>query len=188
MGEEKIPYPKYVKSIVFVGNKKRNLRYGLELFLNSSEEKSALVILRNPSKADEEFGDITICNFVLPVIERLKYNKVTIVNIIPYYATDTSAICNRREVLTIDNIYEYNKYYIERLIKESSDVFVGWGKDENFDEDFYKERIASIEQIINKKCYCSKINSDKTPRHPIGSWSNDLKKLEDFKQYIIDRN
>lgn len=184
MCDNSVEYPSFVKHVIFIGNKNENIRYGLEIYLENDGYKEALVILKNPSKANESKGDKTICERVLETLNKLKYHKVIIANVIPYYATEIKEISDDDKVLDDMSIYEYNKEYIQRCINSSLDIFVGWGNTDAFeDSSFYQGKIKDIEDIIKQTCYCSAINEDGTPRHPLYSWTNKIKSLNDFKIY-----
>lgn len=185
MCDSSVEYPSFVKHVIFIGNKDKKIRYGLEIYLENDGYKEALVILKNPSTADEYKGDKTICNRVLKILNNLKYHKVIIANIIPYYATNIEDIICDYEVLNNMSIYEYNKEYIQRCINSSLDVFVGWGNINGNKEkkEFYKLKIKYIEDIIKQTCYCSETNDDGTPTHPLFSWTDNINSLNDFKIY-----
>ena len=55
---------------------------------NGDKDKKALVIMKNPSKADDNISDQTI-NTVLDYMHIFNYSKVYVMNLIPIYGLDS---------------------------------------------------------------------------------------------------
>lgn len=175
-------YKEYVSNIKIKGNDTH--RYLLSYTLTKGEkEKSALVIMQNPSKATTEISDQTI-NRVLETLHNFKYKKVYIANLIPIYATNSAKISDI--VTTYPAIYNYNDLEIKDKINKVSKIFVAWGGKNKFEKNFYNCRIDALKQLLKGKTpYCYKINSDGTPIHPSrNQWKTGINE-DDFVPYTF---
>lgn len=61
---------------------------------NGDKNKIALVIMQNPSKANRDESDQTI-DRVLEIMYESGYGKCYIMNLIPYYATNSADIAKK---------------------------------------------------------------------------------------------
>ena len=151
---------------------------------NGSTNKIALVIMKNPSKANHQESDQTI-NRVLEVMYESGYGKCYVVNLIPYYGTNSRTIAQKAD--SDEGILRRNDNYIKSKIEVASRIFVAWGGNSGFDAIFYDERIKEIKNmLINKKVYCYKKNKNGTPIHPSrNQWRKGIKD-DDFIIYNFD--
>lgn len=188
-------YKKYVsvvKSIIYK-NRKDNLiyRFLIEYDLEDGEEnKTALFIMKNPSKADKKKSDRTV-NMILETAHYLKYSKVYVMNLFPEYSSRPCNI-NIRYIRTADAKYILDLH--DKLIESISDkvtcIFVAWGSNNGYKKyikDFYDERITSVKKelqkvIKNVRIRCQHYNKDNEPTHPAARQSEYkwvIKKEED---------
>lgn len=128
-----------------------NLRYLLEVPLVHNTDKSVLVIMKNPSKADRNESDLTI-NRVLKFCNSKQYSKVYIMNLYAYYSTDPAVIANLIEGdRELEAIGEENDSTLEEICDEVDEVIVAWGSNTFGCTSMYKERIRHVTQLIAGK-------------------------------------
>ena len=172
-------YKDYVLDIKKIGDER--YRFLLEFDLQQDYSvKSALVLMQNPSKADEKISDQTI-NTVLDRLHRCGYTKVYIANLIPIYATDSRVIS---DMGLKEDLYERNDQIVAQVIEKATKIFVAWGGRNGFDKDLYAKRIKAIQNLLaNKEVYCYKVNADGTPVHPArNQWKAEIVE-DDFIKY-----
>lgn len=172
-------YKDYVLDIKKIGDER--YRFLLEFDLQQDYSvKSALVLMQNPSKADEKISDQTI-NTVLDRLHRFGYTKVYIANLIPIYATDSRVIS---DMGLKEDLYERNDQIVAQVIEKATKIFVAWGGRNGFDKDLYAKRIKAIQNLLaNKEVYCYKVNADGTPVHPArNQWKAEIVE-DDFIKY-----
>lgn len=168
-------YRKYVKNVTFCGNKYKGIRYLLDVeFRKGNEGKIALVIMQNPSKADENDSDITI-TAVLNRLQRFGYSEVYLANLIPFYGTDSATIKELTVNSCSNHAYVKNDDVLSIIVNKDLKIFVAWGDKNSFNEKLYNNRIARIHGLLkDKKVYCSGLTDQNNPRHPSrGGWPKD---------------
>jgi len=147
-------------------DKSKDCRFLIAFNLDNGYEcKKALVIMKNPSKADCNISDQTI-NTVLEYMHEFRYSKVYIMNLIPKYGTNSKNI--KDDLRDKSDILKKNDDLISETVKKVSKVFVAWGGRGGFDKDYYNSRIMSVKKCLdNKKMYCYSINTTNLqPKHP----------------------
>lgn len=175
-------YKEYARVDKIEGND--TYRYLLSVSLtDGDEQKTALVIMQNPSKATKSVSDQTV-NTVLKILHQFRYSKVHITNLIPLYGTDSGTISDLAENNL--EIYKENDCIISKLSHEVSKVFVAWGGKNKFSSEFYNRRIEAIQRILQKNiAYCYRKNKNGTPLHPSrGRWK-DNKQESEFIEYTF---
>lgn len=168
-------YKKYVKDVIFYGNKYKQIRYLLDIeFEDGDENKSALVIMQNPSKADEKDSDTTITT-VLIRLHKFSYSRVYLSNLIPFYGTDSATIKKEVNNPCLNNVYIKNDDIIFTIANKVAKIFVAWGDRNSFSKDFYRDRITCIHKLLqDKNLYCSGLTDQNNPLHPSrGGWPKD---------------
>lgn len=146
-------YKDYVKKddIQIETDLSSNLRYLLEVPLINNTNKSVLVIMKNPSKADQYESDRTINN-VLKFCNSKQYSKVYIMNLYSYYSTDPNAIAelikSGQEMLAIGR---ENDRILQQTSEKVNDVIVAWGSNTFNCTEKYKKRIKRVTNIIKGK-------------------------------------
>ncbi|KAF1084933.1 hypothetical protein SPSYN_01069 [Sporotomaculum syntrophicum] len=138
------------KDIVFKGDIENNYRYLLRIPLQN-EGKKVLVIMKNPSKANKEFSDLTI-DRVLTFCNSEGYSEVNIINLYSYYSTDSGKIRGMiedgQEHIAIGT---ENNEIIKSLVNEVDEVIVAWGSNTFGLTRQYKSRIKQVINIIKGK-------------------------------------
>lgn len=168
-------------------------RYTLDINLTKSEkEKILVVIMMNPSQADQDKSDKTV-NKILKWATKKNYNKVFIRNCIPFNETDSNNLpklleqyCNKE----FEEIMKKNYDYIEKAVKdtykdEDSNVLLATGSPKNAKMEVYMNAIYKL--LEEKISYFYKDNEDGYYKHPLYA-SGAPKKNEvkvPKKKYII---
>lgn len=136
--------------------------------------KTAMIIMQNPSKANENCSDRTV-NKVLNYLYEFGYGKVIIMNIIPFYGTKIETIS--KVDLQNKKILHKNCEEICKNSKKAHSIFAAWGWTNQLAASYYRERIAETKKAIkDQKIYCYSTNkSNNEPRHPRrwDKWKNE---------------
>ncbi|WP_257147078.1 DUF1643 domain-containing protein [Bacillus cereus] len=196
-----IPYPAdcIVKNISPIGDV--NKRYSLEVSINTPNAKStATVIMMNPSKATKICSDDTV-NKVLRFFKKYKnilIKKVSILNLFPYYETDSAELAKYVENNDFNNLQDNIKRF-QNYIDESDLIVLAWGDvPSGFSAKIHNKYVKKTMDIITaakKKnvVYVFKddrfakdkiITHKKRPRHPNRITLDDLYKIQ---SYSFDR-
>lgn len=199
-----INYPQFVnKDKIKCCPQNKDYRYYLEIDCDNinSVNKTAMIVLQNPSKAREYESDRTV-NKVLNYLYGFGYGRIIITNVVPFYGTDIANILNKN--YDKRKINDENCKIIKKISKKVDKVFVAWGwiypkqklsKESKKElEDYYCKRINEIKECLcnvrDVSCYCinrenKKINRKyMQPRHVRG-WAKG-KKEKDFKIFDFD--
>lgn len=168
-------YEKYVsvvKSIIYKNQKNMlTYRFLIEYDLEDGEEnKTALFIMKNPSKADKKKSDRTV-NMILETAHYLKYSKVYIMNLFPEYSSKPYNI--HVEGLKKEVLKKHDEL-IESISNKVTCIFVAWGTNayyQNNIKKFYNGRILSVKEKLQNeerdvKILCQHYNKDNEPTHP----------------------
>lgn len=154
--------------IIFKGDMEENIRYLLRIPLKNNGDKKVLVIMKNPSKADNKLSDLTI-DRVLTFCNAEGYSEVNIMNLFSYYSTDPSGIKNLIDDGKLeDAIGKDNDEIMKEIVNEVGEVIVAWGGNSINRERYYKNRIKQVTNIIKEKniYYVESISKDTYyPRH-----------------------
>ncbi|ENK0837966.1 DUF1643 domain-containing protein [Clostridium botulinum] len=170
-------------------------RFILEIKLKNREgNKSAVVIMMNPSQADYEKSDRTVNRLLKYIhIQLPNIAKVKILNLYAVYKTnpeDVQNIINKSNYEYVcGNIRQYgktNNQYISEEINGGNIVIIAWGKGEI---PKYNKRIVEVMNLLKGiKLHCVKdLTKEGYPRHPrnwsfkwrLISYGEALKKYED---------
>lgn len=145
-------------------------RYSLFIpFKNPINHKKVLVIMRNPSKANESDSDKTINN-VLNFCHG-KYGGVYIANLYPYYETNSTKIKDFIELDEYEEKMEINCQAIEDLYENTDDIIIAWGtnntgtKYNNDYENIIKSLLDKLYEA-KKNIYAVRFVSSVKPWHP----------------------
>lgn len=159
----------YKNKITFIGDIEKNERYLLTIPLKNTGNKTVLVIMKNPSKANSEISDRTINN-VLKFCSRKGYREVNIMNLFSYYSTDPLGITNLiYEGKYAKAVGEENNKILEITLKNIDEVIVAWGGNSINRANHYNKRIKDVLNIIKNKnlFYVENISKDGLyPKHP----------------------
>lgn len=155
----------------------KNIRYLLTIPIDNTEDKSVLVILKNPSMATKEESDYTI-NKVLKFCHQNQYKIVRIMNLFPYYSTDPKGVKKFIENKSIYNdCIEKNLKILKENISISDDIIVAWGTDTINCKKEYNRIIELVENEIKDKniYYVGRISTCGYPLHA-QRWEDDMTK------------
>lgn len=141
-------YKEYIDIKNIVIDASNSFRYLLTVpYLDNKSDRSALVIMKNPSKADKTISDHTINN-VLKFCEG-KYSKVYFMNLFPFYSTDPLGVKEFIKSKDFEKIMKKNDEVLKATIHECDDVIVAWGRDSIGNKEAYLKAIQRIEKIID---------------------------------------
>lgn len=145
------------RSVHAVFSKDKRYRYLLSMsysntLLDTKREKNAVVILKNPSAADEFMADATIRKVETFIYHRFDDVKMLyILNIFAYRASDSADLNDAflkggpMEVIGVEN-----DYVIKQTLAGCDYGIIAWGNRSNIDKDLYEERVYRVKQIIQQ--------------------------------------
>jgi hypothetical protein len=186
---------------------KFKIRYLLDIETEKSDGGSALCIMMNPSKADENESDSSV-NKVIEFFKK-EYRTIKICNLIPIYLTKSSEMNQLFDEFqeekcrdTFCEIIKHNFTTISREINEldkDARVVLAWGDPpEGFDKRLHQEYVdkvlASIESLPNYYIFeTNNPHGDITklgnPRHPSRNTLTGLLKIKTVKyRHIVMSN
>jgi hypothetical protein len=120
--------------------------------MNGSRSKSVMVILKNPSSADEKRSDATIRKVETFVWQRFpNASKLNIFNLFAFRATDAAEVNQRfleQGAMAITG--EENDQFLRQLLGETDYLICAWGGPSGIKPAVYEERIAGVKSIIKK--------------------------------------
>ncbi|WP_242730294.1 DUF1643 domain-containing protein [Bacillus altitudinis] len=134
----------------------------------------------NPSGANLELSDDTV-NKVIKDSFNDNVGQVDIVNVLPFYETDSTKIENllnkleKSEILNLLNEnYKTIDKSIETTVESGGKIICGWGNiPSNLserNENIYNNNLKRIKKTLKNypnKTFCYEINKDGSPRHPL---------------------
>ncbi|HDR7766197.1 DUF1643 domain-containing protein [Bacillus paranthracis] len=146
----------------FIGNV--DIRYSLTIpFLNRREGSSVGIILMNPSGANKDNSDDTVNKlidfFYDYQIDGHQIKDISICNVLPVYASNTSSALKKirslNEANVLDRVQKVNEAKLAIATKGKRLIVVGWGKPEAKTIPhllYYKEvlRIVDLLSILHK--------------------------------------
>lgn len=140
-------------------------------FINPTTDKCALVIMRNPSKADKTKSDKTINN-VLRFCNNY-YGGVYIANLYPNYETDSKKVRHFIESDSYEEKMIKNFEIMDTLLDNSDikEVIVAWGTNNagsKYEEDYETNVEVVLEKLnnANKRVFAMRFVSSNNPWHP----------------------
>jgi hypothetical protein len=170
----KKPVYLYNEEIVDIENilidDEEGFRFSMFIPFNESTNKNhAVVIMRNPSKADQSKSDKTINN-VLRFCKSY-YSGVFIANLYPYYETDSTMLKNFIESSSYEVKMQRNYDAIDKILDKVDDAIVAWGTN-NTGHKYNNEYENNIKLILDKltkakkNIFAIRFTSSKNPWHP----------------------
>ncbi|MEX0987568.1 MAG: DUF1643 domain-containing protein [Bacteroidales bacterium] len=155
-----------------------SMKFG-DTLLDQGRNKTAAVIMKNPSAADEQMADATIRKVETYIYHRLNDVRwLHILNIFAYRATEPEDL---NEVFLREGpmkaIGEENDHVIRSTLQECDYVILGWGNTSGIDRALYAERIYRVKQLLKEipeqKIFCisGKVKT-KNPLHGL-MWGYD---------------
>lgn len=146
----------------------------------SSIERPLVVIMKNPSCADENNSDRTVNN-ILKFAHENNYTKVHILNLYSLYSTDSKKIkylVNGDKKLVA--VGEDNDKVIKETIENVEDIIIAWGTSPKGMKRSYKERVEEVLRFFkDKNLYyvLEDYHESLYPRHP-QVWASDAADLK----------
>lgn len=175
-------YKDYVHFKKIESDKEENCRFLIAYDLDGGcKRKKALVVMENPSKADQNISDQTV-NHVLEYMHEFRYSEVYIMNLIPKYGTDSGSMDD--DLSGREDLLKKNDDLICAVSRKVSKVFAAWGGKSGFDKEYYNTRIQSVKsRLKDKPLYCYAINkTNRQPKHP---GRNQWKKGKPERDFVI---
>lgn len=142
--------------VKFIKDGKETYRYLLKKQWGK-DNKTATIIMLNPSKADSIKLDQTVMNVMNYLVDK-KFSGMSIVNLFSYMSTYPKDLKNRKQ--------EYEKVnieFIKQAFKDATIIIVAWTRGEKLTE---KRKIKSILTQYECKLKCFKDDKGKIMRHP----------------------
>jgi hypothetical protein len=176
-------YPGFVKDVTLL--KTDSKRYWLKLKIHDTNTEGILVILKNPSRADNIYSDKTVYNVSNYIYRnRETYRElnnigtITILNLMPHYLTDSGKLIELRDSL----IDKENFRTLNKLCKNTKKVIIAWGNHPKGLYDEYEHLKKLVMQILaensNEIFFVDRMTKTGNPKHgQIWAYNNKLKKL-----------
>jgi hypothetical protein len=170
------------EGIVFKGDIKNNFRYLLRIPLKNYGNRKVVVIMKNPSKANAQFSDLTV-DRVLTFCNSEGYSEVNILNMYSFYSTVSGKIAELIRSGKIETaIGKDNDNVLKSILSEVEHVIVAWGSNTFGCTMEYKNRIRQIIDLIKEKnlYYVEECGGEGWyPRHAqVWSVNSDIKKYK----------
>ncbi len=173
-----IPHFEHVdlSSVEAAFSKDRLYRYSLSMrfsdtLMDTGRDRTAAVIMKNPSAADAFRADATIRKVETFVYHRFPDVRwLHILNIFAFRATepgDLNRACHEDGAMQV--IGADNDHVIGKVTGASDYVIVAWGNNSGIDPVLYEERVLRVKHILAEvpagKIYC--ITGKKKTKHPL---------------------
>jgi hypothetical protein len=163
-------YPEFVIT-VFI-KKTTEKRYWLHLKIDSEKKDTIVVLLKNPSRADQNISDKTVfnvCNYIYRNREKYEVLKnignILILNLIPHYCTDSADLKSLQESI----VDSENLKYIHDFSKKYKNIIIAWGNAPSGLQNKYKDLANTVMEILanNQNClyYVDKLSALGNPKH-----------------------
>jgi len=138
-------------------------------FKNPSGNNTALVIMKNPSKANKSVSDRTI-NSLINKCYSENYSSIIVMNIFPYYSTPASGVKKFIKNPAYNKIMQRNLVKLSKKLNCCTDIIIAWGTETiGCGKKLYNDEISKIINLIQesgKKILAVKQKSS-YPRHPL---------------------
>jgi hypothetical protein len=143
-----------------------------DTLLDSGRSRSAAVILKNPSAADEQMADATIRKVETFIYHRFAdVRQLHILNIFAFRATEPGDLNSAfRAEGALKVIGPENDHVIKTVAEGCDYVVLAWGNNSGIDRDLYDERVFRVKQLLQEcpqqKIFCvSGKRQTKEPLH-----------------------
>ncbi|PKQ89409.1 hypothetical protein CXK86_20395 [Paenibacillus sp. BGI2013] len=139
-------------------------------FRIQDNNNQVLIIMRNPSEANELNSDKTINN-VLGFCHG-KYSGVFVANLFPFYAKDPRQLNQHIGTSDYPKFMNKNKQTIDEILDRNpriKHVIIAWGANKSKLKGQYKDTIAEVLEIVNKyekTIFAMRFISSNQPWHP----------------------
>lgn len=177
-------YPDFVKNVSL--KTEDGKRYWLTLKIDNDKTDCINVILKNPSRADENISDKTVYTVATYIYNNRKKHsafnnigEITILNLIPNYLTDSNRLQNFKD----DIIDQENMLILNRFCSQNKKVIIAWG---NHPEGLYKEfeelkqsAMKILSENANEVFFVDRMTNDGNPKHgQVWGYNDELKRQE----------
>lgn len=176
-------YPDFVSKVKLKsGNGKR---YWLNLKIDENKTDGITIILKNPSRADENVSDKTVYNVSSYIYKnREKYSEfknigeITILNLMPNYMTESSGLKEfKKSIIDKENIRT-----IKQFCGMNKNVIIAWGNHPSGLYNEYEELKRETKKILtenqNRVFYVDKMTKAGNPKHgQVWRYKNELMKV-----------
>jgi hypothetical protein len=176
-------YKDFVEDVII--DAQHNKRYSLELIIDNEKTETIIVIMKNPSKATKEISDATINRVSTFIHNNVNQNlvlnnvgKIVILNLIPYYETESEKLQDiKYSMIDFKNLESINHY-----CSTYKNVIIAWGdrpKGLFYEYVELKKFVLDIlERNKNDLYYVESFSNSKNPRHGlIWEFAHFLKKV-----------
>ncbi|WP_274010031.1 DUF1643 domain-containing protein [Vibrio parahaemolyticus] len=143
----------------------KDYRYSIKIPFKRTGDKTALVVMMNPSKANREQSDSTINNVLTRIYnERRTVKAVVIVNLYPVYETYSSELEHHKQQS------EINFQKLSLLVPDVSFALLGWGKPSGFSI----TRLKSIEYFNHAHRVICMLQDHEIAAYKVGEYRDGL--------------
>ena len=147
--QSNLQYPQQVTNVDVLGLDNSRIRFLLSIKTNSKNNKSILVIMKNPSQANKIFSDKTVNNVISHLCNN--YNTIYIANLFPYYSTKANGLLSYFDDTDDISIHIINEMIIQKYISLVDDILIGWGTNTiGMKQKDYDDIIFSVMNILFK--------------------------------------
>jgi|SRR3989344_4467315 len=165
-------HPDFVVQTDDLRREKENKRLWLSLTIDNDSLDSVVVILKNPSRATAKESDKTVSNVTNYIHKnRMNYQhlknvgKIFILNLIPFYETDSSKLVFLKEKV----IDKENHETINEFCSKHKNVIIAWGNHPKglYNEyEYLKKLVRKILKTNNNNIfYVDKFSKNDNPKH-----------------------
>tara|TARA_R110002094_G_scaffold162626_1_gene147370 strand:+ start:283 stop:741 length:459 start_codon:yes stop_codon:yes gene_type:complete len=152
LGKPVYRYPEFVTNISL--DKSGGKRYWLNLKIEKTKKETIIVILKNPSKANEEISDKTVYTVTKYISKNSnKYpelrniGNIIILNLTPIYLTDSTQLQHSSNSI----VDTKNETIINHYCNEHKKVIIAWGNHPNGLFTEYEVLKSSTLSILKKQ-------------------------------------
>jgi hypothetical protein len=142
-----------------------------DTLLDAGRSRSAAVIMKNPSAADEQMADATIRKVETFIYHRFSdVRQLHILNIFAYRATEPGDLnLTFREEGPLQVIGPENDHVIKTVAERCDYVVLAWGNNSGIDRELYDERVFRVKQLLQacpaQRLFC--ISGKKKTKQPL---------------------
>jgi len=163
-------YPDFITDITL--EKTDTKRYWLRLVFDDTKNEEMAVVLKNPSRADNQVSDKTVYNVSNYIYKnRDKYpefkdvGSIIILNLIPLYQTYSDRLASlKHDIIDPDNLNAINKF-----TSQCKNVIIAWGNHPEGLFDEYEQLKTNVFDILsennNMVLYVDRLSKAGNPKH-----------------------
>jgi hypothetical protein len=175
-------YPDFITEIKL--NKTDTKRYWLKLTIDKSKTETIVVILKNPSRANDKVSDKTVYNVSSYIYKNRdsisdfsEIGTIIILNLIPHYQTYSDKL----EPLKDKIIDAENLKFINKFTSNHKKVIIAWGNaPKGLKKEYNQLRQSTLDILSENEAsifYIDKLSKELNPKHgQIWGYADELKK------------